>query len=166
MNNYYEKMKISETEKITAELTTTYQNKSREEFLYLVGKINEADDIFIKIISDNKLMFSTSNELQAYKGELDIAKEKLESTQKSASSISLVLTSDKTNRETWVYAGYLDVAQTTTMYVLSPLYPVNSTIKILNHQLLYVLIILLILAFMLSFFLSDRLSRPIRQITT
>ena len=166
LNNYYEKMKISETERITVELTTAYQNKSKDEFLNLVSNIDASDDIFIKIISDNKLMFSTANELQAYKGELDTAKEKLESKQKSASSISLVLTSDKTSRETWAYAGYLDVAQTTTMYVLSPLYPVNSTIKILNHQLLYVLIILLLLAFMLSFFLSGRLSRPIRQITT
>lgn len=51
------------------------------------------------------------------------------------------------------------------MYIISPLYPVNSTIAILRHQLIYITIIAILLAVLMGAMLSHRVSQPIREIT-
>lgn len=51
------------------------------------------------------------------------------------------------------------------MYIISPLYPVNSTIAILRHQLIYITIIAILLAVLMGAMLSRRVSQPIRDIT-
>ena len=52
------------------------------------------------------------------------------------------------------------------LYIFSPLYPVNSTVDILKNQLFYVTIITLFGAFSLAIYFANRISRPIKSITT
>ncbi|MEG0291173.1 MAG: ATP-binding protein [Anaerovoracaceae bacterium] len=157
-------MKIVETEKITSKLTLEYQENNFNTFIDGVKSISETDDVFIRIESTNGVIFSPSDELQGYEGELKIAREKLKTKLDNPSSISMVLTGEKTKRETWAYAGYLDASQEIILYVLAPLYPVSSTITILSHQLFNILLILIVLAFILSYFLSSRIAKPIKSI--
>jgi len=80
-------------------------------------------------------------------------------------SVSKSIKNKTTSRSTLIYATYLDKNQTTIMYMISPLYPVSSTKKIIRNQLVYIMIISLALAFILSFYISSKISRPITDIT-
>ncbi len=51
------------------------------------------------------------------------------------------------------------------LYIVSPLYPVKSTISILRVQLVYITVIAALLALTLALYLARRISRPIKEIT-
>ena len=53
----------------------------------------------------------------------------------------------------------------TVLYIVSPVYPVESTINIMQQQLAYVTFIALILAFFVALLLTRRISKPITDIT-
>jgi signal transduction histidine kinase len=65
------------------------------------------------------------------------------------------------------YATFLtsSAGDRNVLYIFSPLYPMQSTIDILQSQLIYVTIIAIIMAFLLSFIISRRISKPIDDIT-
>jgi signal transduction histidine kinase len=82
--------------------------------------------------------------------------------QSSGDHISYTLTQDRFNGKTLVYGSRL---QDDILYISTPLDPVDSTIKILRTQLVYVTIIALLLGFIIAFFIARRLARPISNIT-
>lgn len=51
------------------------------------------------------------------------------------------------------------------LYIIAPLYPDHATINIIRNMLLYISIIVLIIAIILAYYLSNRLSKPITNIT-
>ena len=92
----------------------------------------------------------------------------------SFDSISEILTNrTQPDNRTLEYAGFLDKssrgsaqnADSYVMFIFSPLYPMHSTVEILKHQLLYIIVIALCLALLLSILLARHISQPIRQIT-
>lgn len=165
LNNYYEKMKIVETQKTIATITDSYQHMNQEAFFDKIESQIDNDDIFVKVVSEKKEVFSSNDQIIAYKPELEKAQDSLSKISKDDSSIALTLQGEKTKRETWIYAGYLDASHDMTLYVVAPLYPVTSTIKILQNQLIYITLISLIFAFALSVYISSRISKPISRIT-
>ncbi len=48
------------------------------------------------------------------------------------------------------------------VYIVSPLYPVKSTISILRAQLVYITVIAALLALTLALYLASRISKPIK----
>ena len=74
------------------------------------------------------------------------------------------------------YARYLSIvtssfdedenkANSYIVYIVSPLYPVKSTISILRAQLVYITVIAALLALTLALYLASRISKPIKEIT-
>lgn len=66
------------------------------------------------------------------------------------------------------YASYLKDSEGNNayaMFIFAPLAPIKSTIAILRSQLIYVTLISMLLALALSLYLSDRISKPIKDIT-
>lgn len=165
LNNYYEKMKIVETQKTIATITDNYQHMQQDAFFNKIENQIDSDDIFIKIVSKHNDIYTSNDQIYAYKSEVEKASDSLKNISRDESSIALTLQGEKTKRETWVYAGYLDASHDTTMYVIAPLYPLTSTIKILQNQLVYITLISLIIAFALSVYISSRITKPISDIT-
>jgi len=85
----------------------------------------------------------------------------------NSESVSVVMEDPRHNQNTLAYAAYLDDSEgkEIILYILSPLYPVDSTVSILASQLVYVTLISLLLACALSFLISNKIARPIVKIT-
>jgi signal transduction histidine kinase len=77
------------------------------------------------------------------------------------------VTDPKTELITLEYATYLTskAGDRNVLYIFSPLYPIQSTMNILQSQLIYITIIAMLMAFMISFLISRRISEPIENIT-
>jgi signal transduction histidine kinase len=77
------------------------------------------------------------------------------------------VTDPDTRLITLEYAAFLtsSAGDRNVLYIFSPLYPMQSTIDILQNQLIYISIIAMVLAFLISFFISRRISGPIENIT-
>ena len=165
VNNYYEKMKIIESEKMTSDIIMSYRNGNQEILLQNIDKITMQDDVFIRIERKGTEPIVYSKELNAYKGEMEIVRRSLNKKKGKNKSVTMILTGKKTQRKTWAYGCYLDKNRNDILFVLSPLYPVTSTVKILMSQFIYISLISLLLAFILSYFLSSRITSPIRSIT-
>jgi signal transduction histidine kinase len=77
------------------------------------------------------------------------------------------VTDPETGLITLEYAAFLtsSAGDRNVLYIFSPLYPVQSTVDILQNQLIYVTIIAMLMAFIISFLISRRISEPIENIT-
>jgi len=51
------------------------------------------------------------------------------------------------------------------LYVISPLYPIQSTVSIMRHQLVYITIIASFIALGLALYFANRIAKPIKAIT-
>lgn len=181
LNNYYEEMKISETTKIANQIKGEYEiNSDMDDLSENVQKYSKSNDIFIKVETgsgsilispDNKnnhsRMFLYSTEIQQLRSSL---------MNSSLDRVS-VITPSSENTRTLSYACYLNkktdgstreenLSGSYILYIFSPLYPVDSTIAILRSQLMYITIIAAVLALCLALFLANRISRPIKDITS
>jgi signal transduction histidine kinase len=85
----------------------------------------------------------------------------------SQNSFTKNVTDPETGLITLEYAAFLtsSAGDRNVLYIFSPLYPMQSTIDILQNQLIYITIIAMVLAFLISFFISRRISEPIENIT-
>ncbi|NLF47770.1 MAG: sensor histidine kinase [Clostridiales bacterium] len=163
INNYYEEMKVRETKRVAANITSDYTNGNLNEIIGEVEKLSENDDMFIRIESlQTGIIFSPSIDDRGYENEIETVKSKLITSGKN--NISLIISSPYNSRNVLVYAGFLDPAEENILYVFSPLYPVKSTVSILQNQLVYITIIALILATIIAYVLSIRITKPIRSI--
>ena len=102
-----------------------------------------------------------------YKDQLPKLKKML-SASKSSGAVSFKISSGVDKYSTLAYARYLRKAEDNEvyLYIFSPLYPVSSTVDILKDQLFYVTLITLIGAFSLAIYFANRISKPIKDITT
>ena len=102
-----------------------------------------------------------------YKDQLPKLKKMLAAS-KSSGAVSFKISSGVDKYSTLAYARYLRKAEDNEvyLYIFSPLYPVSSTVEILKDQLFYVTLITLIGAFSLAIYFANRISKPIKDITT
>lgn len=165
MNNYYDKMKIISSEKKAALITDVYNNSDNsKEFIDGIQNILSSDDIYLQIEHKGNPVYSSDSRTEGYQAELDQARDSLNEAAPDKSDIALTLVTDKTQRETWVYAGYLDASHDTAMYLLSPLYPVGTTVEIMQNQLVYITLGSLIFGLLFAVYASIRIARPIDDI--
>ncbi|HPR23576.1 MAG TPA: ATP-binding protein [Bacillota bacterium] len=163
INNYYEEMKVRETKRIASNITSDYTDGNINDIVSEVEKLSENDDMFIRIESlKSGIVFSPSVDDRGYENEIETVKGKLITSGKN--NISIIISSPYNSRNVLVYAGFLDPAEENILYVFSPLYPVKSTVSILQNQLVYITIIALILATVIAYILSIRITKPIRSI--
>jgi Signal transduction histidine kinase len=170
IKSYYEEMKIVETRKIARTIQSQYGNK---DLIENISAISYKNDMYIQIeSSDGTIIFSPAKDdgfkIPAngfYMRELSSVKDQL--LEGNSESVSVVMEDPRHNQNTLAYAAYLDDSEgkEIILYILSPLYPVDSTVSILASQLVYVTLISLLLACALSFLISNKIARPIVKIT-
>lgn len=168
LNNYYQEMKINETKRVANVITSQYEN---ENILDIIRNLSYSNDMYIHIeTTDGTIVFSPTSEegrrpSYGYLGEMAAMKEQL--FESNSKSISTLIPEGRSDLNTLAYAGYVEDSyrEKAILYIFSPLYPVGSTVAILQEQLKYITIISLAMAFAISIYLSRRLSMPIRRIT-
>lgn len=173
LQNYYESLKISENEAMVKKINQSYKNifkgaepteATRKEFFQEVQNLTSGDDIFVQLDRPDIASYTSSPQLEIYKSEIEKAKLLLEDS-KEETGVSLVLSGTKTKRQTWVYAGYLNKKNNSLMYIVSPLYPVASTLKIVKQLLVYALILSFIVSLIFAFYTAYRISKPIQRLS-
>lgn len=168
LNNYYQDMKISETNRVANVITSQYEN---ENILDIIRNLSYSNDMYIHIeTTDGTIVFSPTSEAgrrpsYGYLGEMAAMKEQL--FESKSKSISSLIPEGRSDLNTLAYAGFVEDGydDKAILYIFSPLYPVGSTVAILQEQLKYITIISLAMAFAISIYLSRRISLPIRRIT-
>ena len=169
LDTYYEEMKISETRKVAKSIISKYGEDGLVDY---ISALSNQNDMFIHIeSSDGTIIFSPGESLSrripssAYLMEMSVIRNNLISN--GTKTTSIMLTDPARKNNTLAYGAYLDdtEGQEVILYIFSPLFPVESTVDILSDQLKYVTLISLVLAFALSFLISNRVSRPIVNIT-
>jgi len=167
LTTYYQEMKIRETVRMASIIEKQY---GKEGFLEKVYEFSITNDMYIQIQTPERIILPAPTEERIrpyiYVEEMTIVKRAL--LRSNELSVSVIIPEPRTDTNTLAYAAYLDSSAESPviLYLFSPLYPVSSTISILQRQLVYVMIISLILAFVISFYLSNRITRPIRNITS
>ena len=168
LNNYYQEMKINETNRVANVITSQYEN---ENILDIIRNLSYSNDMYIHIeTTDGTIVFSPISEegrrpSYGYLGEMAAMKERL--FESKSKSISTLIPEGRSDLNTLAYAGFVEDAydDKAILYIFSPLYPVGSTVAILQEQLKYITIISLAMAFAISIYLSRIISLPIRRIT-
>lgn len=166
LSQYYKDMKIAQMEKSAQTMLSKYEEGDFEGLIEEAKNITDGDDIYIRIDKDNETVYPSSS-LLLYDDQISSAGKQLTKikSQDPNKFHKEILTDSSTGRRTFVFAEYLNPQGTAILYIVSPLYPMTSTLNILQNQLLYISILGLALAFLLSFYLSNKISMPITSIT-
>ncbi len=168
INNYYERMKIRETKALTESMEARY-NRGIDAFDSAAMQTSFSSDVIIrvdgpmgtKIFDKGSFLFQTSSPFDP-----DIEKAHNRLIASNMDSASMITTSAKSHHSKLIYAKRLgEEKDETTMYVISPLYPVQTTVAIMRKQMLYIMAISLIIASIIAWLLSKRLTAPIESIT-
>lgn len=171
LNNYYEHMKISEVNRIAASICHAYERQDTN-LTTDIQQLSVSNDFYVMMESNGQvLLFMPESDsilpVYQYKDQLPKLKKMLAAS-KSNGAVSFKISSGVDKYSTLAYARYLRKAEDNEvyLYIFSPLYPVNSTVEILKDQLFYVTLITLIGAFSLAIYFANRISKPIKDITT
>lgn len=168
LNHYYEEMKIKDTNKIAHEIMMMYGD---EDFIDTVSDLSSINDMYIHIeASDGSIIFEPATYGDKHAGYAayirSIDRMKNELVNSSSKSVALTVPVADTNYKMLSYATYLDTTpeHEIVLYLFSPLYPVESTISILQNQLFTVTILSLIVASFIGIILARRIAKPIDDI--
>lgn len=165
LNNYYEEMKIRRTQESANQLVQLYQADNRDGFTTLANQITEDNDVYVRLDAGDKMLYP-SIETLAYGNEIADARNGLKTAAGNGKdSYTFTEVNELNQKRTYVFATSLDDNNYTTLYVITPLYPIRSTVAILQNQFLYIFAIALGLAILLAYWLTARMTRPIRRIT-
>ena len=169
LNTFYESMKSQQTSKIINTINETYSNSSPSQFLRKVENVADSNDLYVYLVDSNGVMtsFQPSEEVAGagfYYQQINTVRKYLKESPDG--SVQLRIKGVDNTKEVLAYGAVLDSPgkATFSIYLVSPLWPVKSTIGILTNQLLYVTFIALTVACILSVYLSTRITRPIREI--
>ena len=168
MNTYYERMMAQEAQ-TTANKLGNYYSTNEDNFDAYARKAADRNGLYIRLeTADSTSEYGNSGlsqgDIPHYQFEISDAKDKL--AKSSLGKISLTVTEKGNKASRLVYATYLGNRDDgSILYMIAPLYPVESTISILRSQLLYITFITLMIASMLAIIMSTWLSLPIASIT-
>lgn len=166
LNNYYKDMKIRQTKEVAMSMKNYYQSlqlKPARKAAMDEAKANStSDDLYIRIVSDGKEVYP-NNDTTAYDKDIEHLSGRLKKTKDTF--VDAKHEDKATGLSTYFYATVLNKSKTDIIYIAAPLYPVTSTVKILQRQLFYIIIISVIMSVILSIYLSSRISKPITRTT-
>lgn len=164
-------MKISEVNRIATSICHAYERQDKN-LTADIQQLSVSNDFYVMMESNGQvLLFMPESDsilpVYQYKDQLPKLKKML-SASKSSGAVSFKISSGVDKYSTLAYARYLRKAENNEvyLYIFSPLYPVSSTVDILKNQLFYVTLITLIGAFSLAIYFANRISKPIKDITT
>lgn len=184
LNGAYGTMKEAQTKEVVRDINQAFNKHDTEKFLDKIEDFSNSYDMYIYVMSyDGKTQYfrpSVEDYAQApgfetdYSADSETGKEFVSKIQtlnehmiRNNGSAYVKIAGNEKSQTILAYGGVLteDNKEPMIVYVFSPLWPVNSTVKILTNQLIVVTILSLLIACCISFYLSTRITRPIRKIS-
>jgi len=178
LNFYYSDMKQKRLENMAVSISSSYKESGTKNLKKLIQDDPDGDDSYV-LISKNDQTLYPEDPLKSYDKSISEARSGLNDPKNASKDpnnpsktksdrYESTIPTEGTSQNSFVYAQYMDASDgssDTILFIISPLYPVASTISILQNQLLYIMIIALAMAFIISFYLSSKISRPITTMT-
>ncbi len=169
VDTYYESLRIQEIMRNAQTIETQYTedfdvfNKYAMQTASLNGDYIRLDDKNGTTVFDG--MSSIKDTSIITSDILNITKRLNSTTAKSVSETMKDYSADDSNARL-VYASRIDSPDgIAVLYIISPLYPDRTTMRIHSDMLGYIAIIVLIVAFLMAYALSSRLTTPIANLT-
>lgn len=182
LDTYYEEMKRQESQRTADQVVALFKSADHIEdeagldaFNETIQELTRDTDSYILIQSDaQEFTLSKGYPFSQTAAYLDEAAEmRIQLLNGKEDVITYVTQDANSDTQTLCYARYLyrpeEISKTlksgAILYMFTPLYPVQSTVSILRIQLMYVTIIAVLLALSLSLYLTNRISKPIKELT-
>lgn len=185
LDNYYEEMKKTEVSKLAHQIVDTYEEEGYDLYrlvdtLNSLASINEDMYIRIETMDGRTLVtpeYTGPESIYRYTKQInELRSELLENAPLPSVSNITYPSGENNNAGIMAYACYLShpdgysrffapESPNYILYVISPLYPIQSTVSIMRHQLLYITTIAFLIAVGLALYFANRISRPIKAIT-
>lgn len=168
LNSYYETMKTNEIKRIGNALVLEYGKEGFEDLLYTTSL---SEGIVIQILDERGSLVYPLNILDMIRQprlEFTTFATFLNNLYQSENNYVVYPREDaRFSNPTLVYGAILEnkAGSNYFLYINSILQPVDSTVNVLQNQLLIVTLISLILSFGLSFIIATKLTKPIKDIT-
>ncbi len=167
-NTYYQTLRTQEVIRTASALETQYR-EYRGEFDNYAIQTASTNAIYIRIDNSiGSLIYDGTNSVND-SGEFntDVEKIRVRLDNDPLESVTMTEQSSSSGPSTrLLYAAHLNTAsEEGTLFIIAPLYPDQSTIRILRSMLLYISVIVLVVAFLLAYALSRRIAAPIENLT-
>lgn len=167
-NSYYETMKTNEIKKIGNSLVQEFGKEGFEDLLYTTSL---SEGIAIQIIDENGSLVYPLNIIDILRQprlDYDLFIEFLNNIFNSDQNYVVYTRQDNRFRNpTLIYGSILNNSEGSNyfLYINSVLQPVDSTVNVLQNQLIIVTLISLLMALGLSYVIATKLTKPIERIT-
>ena len=169
MNNYYGEMKFKEVVRTASSISYAYQ-RGDANLNASIKELSVNNDFYVFIESENGIiLFLPQQEVySSVSGYMDEAMKLKGLLEASGGAPVHFEVNSKGKYNILAYGCQLTNknGEQAVLYIFSPLYPVSSTINILKHQLFYVTAMTLVLAVTLAIYFSNRISKPIKSMTS
>ena len=171
--SYYQTAKIRDIQKAAKIITKSYDSDEIED---TTRKLAFELGLCILVTDDagNKMMFENNlGSYSVFNNDINnwgmfIFEMKSELNKQDSGYITKIYENEKAKSKEIFYCTKFysqDSQSPLYLYVEGTVEPIESTVKIIREQLIYITIILFELAFIVTMFISTRLSRPIVEIT-
>ena len=168
VSTYYETMRIQEVIRTATAIEDQYI-RDPEGFDSFAVSTAGANGIYIRIEGKESFHIydgtSGVKDKSSFDQDVSMIRHKLESSPLDSVTVTK-RRSVNNDSSKLVYASYVKtIAETSTMFIIAPLYPDHVTVKIIGNMLLYISFIVLTAACLLAIALSRRIAKPIENIT-
>lgn len=185
LENFYEQMKKDEVSKLANQIVKAFEQDDYDIYalvdnLNRLSTVNEDYYIRVETIGGETIIspgYTGYGPLYRYDSQIEELRIRLLTSSELPFVSKITRTSGtEDNAGTLAYACYLYQSSAYNglwghsssdyiLYVISPLYPVKSTVSIIRAQLILITCIAMVLAFALALYLASRISKPIKDIT-
>lgn len=168
VDTYYSSMRSQDTVRAATTLETQYLNDPIG-FEIVAAQTASTDSLFIRVDDHGGSMsFDGTSGIKDEKDfghDVSLINQKLK--QSRDDSVTAILRDKASDANTrLIFATEIHLAGgPSRLYIIAPLQPDQSTIKIVRNLLVYVSVIVMIMAVVLSFFLARRITKPIEGLT-
>lgn len=168
INNFYKTMKVHEIEKIGNSLTTKYGKEGFGDLLY---STSAKEGIAIYILDENGSLIYPLNIFEVLRPprlDFNSFTDFLSNLFESKDGYVVYTREDSRLADPILIYGSIlenELGSNYFLYMNSVLQPIDSTVNVLKNQLFIVTIISMGLSIVLSYFMSEKLSRPMVNIT-
>jgi len=160
LNNYY---KINQTNTLKNSLEILVSNYNKENYEKIYNDVAIENGICFNIIKDNKNIYPSyhSNHCIGPTNQtLTEVEKKFINSKKKTDTYEMI--NPNYNNKILLYARKID--KDTYIFANTSLEPLDSSIKLLKSQFLYVALVVLILSALVSIFISNKISKPIIEL--
>ena len=167
MDTYYARARSQEVVRTANALTTQFR-QSQHDFPAYAIQTAGANGIYIRMATpDNSLIYDGTTVIDPAQFSEDVKHISAKLKESETYNVSDTILGQSQGGSRFIYATHVMIGgKDNILYIIAPLHPDPSTIRILRNMLMYISIIVLVASFVLAYMLSLRITKPIDNLTS